>query len=63
LKERKFTTLNETELKNYESSLNKLNADEQYRLWMHKRYTDFKELMIDYINTNDQKDPTNVLKV
>ncbi len=63
MKERKFTTLNETELKNYESSLNKLNADEQYRLWMHKRYTDFKELMIDYINTNDQKDPTNVLKV
>jgi hypothetical protein len=63
LREKKFTTLNETELKHYESSSNKLNAEEQYRLWMHKRYTDFKELMIDYLIENDHKQPTNALMV
>ena len=51
-------------MKNYESSSNKLNAEEQYRLWMHKRYNDFKELMIDYLkSSSDQKQPNNALTV
>jgi hypothetical protein len=56
--------LNETEIKNYESSLKKLNADEQYRLWMHKRYSDFKELLIDHLGSQDTKlSKPNMLKV
>ena len=59
----KVRLLSVNELKIYESGVNKLNADEQYRLWMHNRYTDFKQTMLDYLSRNEQKLEANIVKV
>ncbi len=34
----------------FESSAKKLNADEEYRLWMNKRYAEFKESLIEVLS-------------
>jgi hypothetical protein len=34
----------------FENSVKKLNADEEYRLWMNKRYAEFKESLIEVLS-------------
>ena len=54
LNENKFRVLSEAETELFEKSTN-LNADEKYMLWINKRYADFKEVMLDCLNTNEKK--------
>lgn len=63
LNENRFRILNENETELFEKSTN-LNADEKYILWMNKRYADFKEVMLDCLNSNEKKaKDTTVIKV
>ena len=62
LKEKRFELLDQEQLNLYEKS-DKLNADEKYRLWMNKRYNDYKELLIDYLNGEQKSSRKSGIKV
>jgi len=59
LEKKKLILLSEVELKSFdESQLSeeakaKLNAEEKYRVWIFRRYVDFKEILISGLETNE----------
>jgi outer membrane lipoprotein-sorting protein len=44
-----LSLLNASEIELYENSSKKLNADEEYRLWMNKRYMEYKNILLEFV--------------
>lgn len=55
MKDEKFKLYsNEGEQSLFEKNSKDLNADEKYRLWMNLRYNDFKQLILEYLNNENE---------
>ncbi|CAF0729897.1 unnamed protein product [Brachionus calyciflorus] len=58
LKDGKFALFkNQSEFDMFEKNVKNLNSDEKYRLWMHQRLNDLKQLLLDYLKNDTTKSP------
>lgn len=63
LAKKKLVLLSENELKNLEDSTNpKVNAEDKYRVWIFKRYIDFKEVLVNELEEAESTS-SEVIKV
>ena len=54
LTKKKLVLLNENELKNLEDTTNpKVNAEDKYRIWLFKRFIDFKEVLVNELEETE----------
>ena len=47
-----LVVLSESDFERFQSAANKLNADEEYRLWMNKRYAEFKSISLEILGNS-----------
>jgi hypothetical protein len=63
LQKKRLVLLNSTQIKQADDDKNNsLNAEEKYRVWLFKRYVDFKELLVSCIE-NEEKCHSDSIKV